>query len=112
MSYSATQNSPSFDTPTRNADAVLSVPRPYALFLGEAEDAGWAKTAFGLHDWVPEYCIAEIALPKCQVTTGLPRISVRDAFAMGARSLVIGVAPIGGQLDPSWLSTLIAALES
>jgi uncharacterized NAD-dependent epimerase/dehydratase family protein len=112
MPHLMTHDPQPFDTPTRNASAVLSVPRPYVLFLGEAEDAGWAKTAFGLHDWVPESCIAEIALPKCRVTTGLPRIKIRDAFSMGARSLVIGVAPIGGQFDPSWLSTLIAALES
>jgi uncharacterized NAD-dependent epimerase/dehydratase family protein len=112
MAYPVIDDSRSFNAPTRSVSAVLSLPRPYALFLGEADDAGWAKTAFGLHDWVPESCIAEIALPKCQVTTGLPRINIREAFAMGARSLVIGVAPIGGQFDPSWLSTLIAALES
>jgi uncharacterized NAD-dependent epimerase/dehydratase family protein len=100
------------DPPTRGAPRLMQIPRPYALFLGAADDPGWAKTAFGLHDWVPESCVAEIALPACVVTTGLPRVSVQEAIRMGARAMVIGVAPVGGRVEPSWIPALVAALEA
>jgi uncharacterized NAD-dependent epimerase/dehydratase family protein len=100
------------DPPTRGALQLIQIARPYVLFLGEADDEGWAKTAFGLRDWLPESCIAEIALPGCRVTTGLPRVSVSEAVAMGARSFVIGVAPVGGRVDPKWIPTLVSAVEA
>lgn len=91
---------------------VLELARPYLLFLGDETQPGWAKTAFGLRDWVPELCIGECALPAATVTTGLRRMSPREARNAGARSLVIGVANRGGVLSPSWIPTLIEALES
>jgi uncharacterized NAD-dependent epimerase/dehydratase family protein len=91
---------------------VLELAKPYLLFLGDEIEAGFAKTAFGLRDWVPELCIGECALPAATVTTGLTRMSPRQARERGARSLVIGVANRGGILAPSWVPTLIEALES
>jgi uncharacterized NAD-dependent epimerase/dehydratase family protein len=92
--------------------SLVTIPMPYALFLGTASEPGWAKTAFGLRDWVPEHCIAEIAMPQCQVSLGLPRVTLAEAAAMGARSLVIGVAPIGGRIDPQWIPLLVDALHA
>ena len=36
---------------------VLDLPSPYLLFLGDATQKGFAKTAFGLRDWAPERCV-------------------------------------------------------
>jgi uncharacterized NAD-dependent epimerase/dehydratase family protein len=91
---------------------TLQVAKPYLLFLGDASDPSSAKTAFGLRDWAPDSCIGEFALPRCLISTGLPRMTPAQARAAGARSLVIGVAPIGGRLDPSWIPTLVIALEA
>jgi uncharacterized NAD-dependent epimerase/dehydratase family protein len=65
-----------------------------------------------LRDWAPEKCVGEYALPAATVTTGLPRLKPAEAHACGARSLIIGVANVGGTLNPEWLPALIEALEA
>jgi uncharacterized NAD-dependent epimerase/dehydratase family protein len=91
---------------------TLDLPRPYLLFLGDTKVAGFAKTAFGLKDWAPESCVGEFTLAGASVTTGLPRLSPAEARARGAKSLVIGVASVGGALAENWIDALIEALEA
>ena len=91
---------------------ALALPQPYLLFLGDTTEPGYAKTAFGLRDWAPERCVGEFALPSATVTTGLPRLSPREAKAAGARALVIGVANSGGFIAETWLRALVEALEA
>jgi uncharacterized NAD-dependent epimerase/dehydratase family protein len=88
------------------------IPRPYLLFLGEQTSAPHAKTAFGLRDWAPDLCVGEFALPGATVSTGLPILTPALAHARGARSLVIGIAPIGGSIPVSWSGVLNDALEA
>ncbi len=87
------------------------LPQPYLLFLGDTTEPGYAKTAFGLRDWAPERCVGEWSC-GATVSTGLPRLSPKEARARGARALVIGVANSGGFIPDSWLPSLIEALES
>ncbi len=89
-----------------------ALPTPYLLFLGDSTEPSFAKTAFGLRDWAPERCIAEYALPEATVSTGLPRMSPAEAYASGARALVIGVANQGGQISPTWVRALTDALKA
>ena len=88
------------------------IPRPYLLFLGEQTSVPHAKTAFGLRDWAPDLCLGEFALPGATVSTGLSVLTPAAAHARGARSLVIGVAPIGGSIPSSWSGVLNDALEA
>jgi uncharacterized NAD-dependent epimerase/dehydratase family protein len=88
------------------------LPQPYLLFLGDITIARYAKTAFGLSDWARDRCVGEFALSQSTVTTGLPRMSPKQAAELGARSLVIGVAPIGGEISRDWIATLIEAMEA
>jgi uncharacterized NAD-dependent epimerase/dehydratase family protein len=97
---------------SKQAATTVDVPSPYLLFLGDTIDAPYAKTAFGLRDWAPEKCVGEYALPAATVTTGLTRMKPAEAYARGARSLIIGVANIGGTLNPEWMPALIEALEA
>jgi uncharacterized NAD-dependent epimerase/dehydratase family protein len=90
----------------------LQLPSPYLLFLGDVRNTLSAKTAFGLRDWARERCVGEFALPASTITTGLPRLSPKEAFVRGARALVIGVAPIGGALSAPWIPALCEALEA
>ena len=93
-------------------DAVLSVRKPYVLFLGDVQDPPDAKTAFGLRDWCRDDCLGQLRLPGCPVDTGLPDLSPAEAAKRGAGSVVIGVAPIGGRLQPQWIPLLVQALEA
>ena len=90
----------------------LVLPQPYLLFLGDTTEAGYAKTAFGLADWAADRCVGEVAIGGCTVTAGLPRLSPAEARAAGARSLVIGVANVGGVISDNWVSALVEAMEA
>jgi uncharacterized NAD-dependent epimerase/dehydratase family protein len=92
--------------------ARFALPQPYLLFLGDVVEPAFAKTAFGLRDWAKERCVGEFALPGAQVSTGLPSLDPKAAAARGARSMVIGVANVGGQIPASWLGALFAAVEA
>jgi uncharacterized NAD-dependent epimerase/dehydratase family protein len=90
---------------------MIEIPQPYLLFLGDTTDPSDAKTALGLRHWAPDRCLGEWALPGATVSTGLPRMTPAQARARGARSLVIGVAPMGGAIASNWIPQLVAALE-
>lgn len=88
------------------------LPSPYLLFLGDTVEPGYAKTAFGLRDWVGDRCVGEFVLPGARVSTGLPALAPAQAAAAGARGLVIGVANAGGVIPRAWISGLIEGLEA
>jgi uncharacterized NAD-dependent epimerase/dehydratase family protein len=90
----------------------VELPQPYLLFLGDVTEPTYAKTAFGLRDWARERCVGEWSCSDRTVTLGLPRLSPAQAHASGARSIVIGVANIGGKIVDSWLPHLLIALEA
>ncbi len=86
--------------------------KPYLLYLGDAVLKSDCKTAFGLRDWCPADVLGEWSHPNGRVSLGLPRMSPSEAAARGAGSIVIGVAPTGGQLPEHWQDDLAAALEA
>lgn len=90
----------------------MDLPQPYLLFLGDITEPAYAKTAFGLRDWVPGRCVAEFTLPGATVSTGLSHLDPASAHAAGARALVIGVATPGGHVPDRWLPTLLEALRA
>jgi len=92
--------------------SVTRVATPYLVFLGAVTNPLDAKTGRGLVDWRPERCVGQLRLAGCRVDLGLPDMSPADAVAAGAKSLVIGVAPTGGQLDGAWMDTLVEALNA
>lgn len=91
---------------------TTSLPGPYLLFLGDCTQASFAKTAFGLRDWAAELCVGEFALPTATVTTGLAALSPAQAYARGARALVIGVANMGGRIAADWITPLVDAMAA
>jgi uncharacterized NAD-dependent epimerase/dehydratase family protein len=88
-----------------------SLPQPYLLFLGDTTEPSYAKTAFGLRDWAGDRVVGEWSC-GATVTTGLPRLTPKEARARGARSLVIGVANSGGIIYDTWIPALVEALEA
>jgi uncharacterized NAD-dependent epimerase/dehydratase family protein len=100
---------------SRTASAVpgaMELPGPYLLFLGDVTERGYAKTAFGLRDWAGARCVGEWSCAGATVSTGLPRYTPQEARAKGARALVIGIANSGGVISPTWIPSLVEALEA
>ncbi|MFT3761195.1 MAG: DUF1611 domain-containing protein [Pseudoxanthomonas sp.] len=96
------------NTPTH----TVTLRKPYLLFLGEETNPLKAKTAFGLRDWAPESCVGQAHMAGGTVDLGLPEMSLEAAHAAGARSLLIGVTPVGGRIPAHWAQTLRAAAEA
>jgi len=90
----------------------LELPRPYLLFLGDADDTTFLKTGLGLRDWAPALCIAEHKCPGARATLGLPAMPPREAYAAGARAMLLSAASIGGAIPASWTACLVEAIEA
>lgn len=90
----------------------MLIEHPYLLFLGDARDPLAAKTALGIVDWRPEWCIGQLRLDGCQADAKLPDMTARFAAAKGAKTMIIGVVNAGGVLPPHWVSLIVDAMES
>jgi uncharacterized NAD-dependent epimerase/dehydratase family protein len=88
------------------------IKKPYLVFLGDADSALSAKTAFGVRDWLPDEIVGQMRFDGCTVDLGLPDLTPAEAVARGAHSLLVGVAPVGGAMPPAWTPSLLRALEA
>jgi len=95
-----------------SSGVTVEVAAPYLIFLGAIRNPLDAKTGRGLVDWCRERCLGQLRLPGCTVDLDLPEMTPREAAAAGARTLVVGVAPLGGGLDPAWVATFEEALAA
>ncbi|MGR3372509.1 N-acetyltransferase DgcN [Pseudooceanicola nanhaiensis] len=84
---------------------------PYLLFLGDAPDPLAAKVAQGIRDWRPDNAVGQFRMEGCKADMKLPDMTLAEAKAAGAKTLVIGVANRGGVISQAWKKVLIAALE-
>lgn len=85
---------------------------PYLLFLGDAPDQLAAKVAQGIRDWRPEFAIGQYRMEGCKADMRLPDMTLAEARAAGAQTLVVGVANRGGVISESWIRVLLDALEA
>jgi len=88
----------------------MALKKPYLLFLGDAPDQLAAKTATGIADWRPEWCVGQFRLPGCKADVGVPDVDVDEAIRRGAKTLVIGVVNSGGFLPDTWTNAICDAL--
>lgn len=86
--------------------------KPYLLFLGDVADQLAAKTACGVADWRPEWCVGQMRLPGCNADTGLEDIDIAEASQRGAKTLLVGVVNSGGAMPPHWTATIVSAMEA
>lgn len=88
---------------------TISLRPPYVIYIGDEDRVAYAKTGVGLAEWRPELCCGQIRHSSEAYDMGIPDMSVADAVAAGAGSIVIGTAPVGGTVPESWMATLIEA---
>ncbi len=95
-----------------NVAAALQIEKPYLLYLGDVANDLYAKTAFGLRDWLPGTCVGQFRRPGCVVDAQLPDMTPAEAVLAGAKTLVIGVASVGGGLPEAWIDDLAVAMRA
>ncbi len=84
---------------------------PYLLFLGDAADRLAVKTADGLAQWRPRWCLGQLRLEGCNVDLGLPDMTLEQGREAGAKTLIVGAANRGGVISAPWIRTLLRALD-
>ena len=90
----------------------ISLDAPYLIYLGDVPDMHHAKTGAGIAYWRPERCAGQMRMPDCAVDIGLPEMSLQDATDAGVKTVIVGVAPMGGQVPSHWIPQLIDFAKS
>lgn len=86
---------------------AIKLRAPYLLFLGDVDNVVNAKTGLGIATWATDRCAGQLRFAGCPVDSGLPDLDIGRAVAEGVGTVIIGVAPVGGQIQDNWLPPLI-----
>jgi uncharacterized NAD-dependent epimerase/dehydratase family protein len=90
----------------------MEIDSPYLLFLGDVADDLAAKTAHGIVDWRPEWCIGQLRLKGCKADCDLPDLTIEQAVKKGAKTMIVGVVNAGGILPKHWIDNIVDALDA
>ncbi|WP_137863787.1 MULTISPECIES: N-acetyltransferase DgcN [unclassified Sphingomonas] len=88
------------------------IPAPYLLYLGHSTDFVGIKTSRGLAEFRRGDCVGEFRHDDSPLTLGLPRMTIEQGAAAGAKTLVLGIANSGGTLGGDLVRDAKAALEA
>lgn len=89
----------------------LQLDTPYLVFIGDTDNPIYAKTGLGLVQWCPEHVAGQLRFDNNFLDLGVPDMQVKEAVSLGIKSLVIGVAPIGGSINSEWIDVLVNAAQ-
>ena len=90
----------------------MEIQKPYLLFTGDADDRVSAKTAIGIAEFRPEFCVGYHSLAGAKLTlANLPKLTIAEAKARGAKTFVLGLANSGGYIAASWLPAILTAIS-
>ena len=101
--------------PAPGARAIRSrdmIPAPYLLYLGHSTDFIGIKTTRGLATFRQHDCVGEFRYDDCPLTLNLPRLTMAEGAAAGARTLVLGIANSGGSMGADLIADAIEGLEA
>ncbi len=90
----------------------VEIRSPYLIFLGDEPEQTHAKTGIGIAHWRPELCVAQYRLPGSGVDIGIPEMTPAEAAAAGAKTMIWGVASVGGTIPDHWIATLFEAVDA
>ncbi len=90
----------------------IKLKAPYLILIGDLADPTYAKTGFGIVHWRPELVVGQLRFAGCKIDLGVPDLTVTEAVAAGAGSLLIGVAPIGGVVPDNWWKAIVEAASA
>jgi uncharacterized NAD-dependent epimerase/dehydratase family protein len=90
----------------------MEIAHPYLLFLGDVADQLAAKTAVGIVDWRRDWVAGQLRLTGCQADAGVPDMTISQAAAAGAKTMVVGAVNAGGVLPDHWIASIVEALNA
>lgn len=91
---------------------MLTLQTPYALYLGDITLLQSLKTAAGLAYWCPEKCVCVVMREgEASPFPELPAVSLEEARAIGAKSLILGATFPGGGLKDIYIADFIQAAQ-
>jgi uncharacterized NAD-dependent epimerase/dehydratase family protein len=96
----------------QNTLTQVQLTAPYLILIGQQDDPTYAKTGLGIVQWRRELVDGQLRFPGCTVDLGVPDLTLDQAIANGVRSLVIGVAPVGGAIPESWWDLIEQAAQA
>ncbi|MDC0004462.1 DUF1611 domain-containing protein [Porticoccaceae bacterium] len=85
---------------------------PYVIFIGDIASPIYAKTGMGIVQWCSNLVAGQLRFTNDAIDLGVPDMTVAEARAAGVRSLIIGVAPVGGALAEQWVKVLADAASA
>lgn len=88
------------------------IPGPFLLYLGHSDDYIGIKTSRGLAEFRREDCVGEFRHDDCPLTLDLPRLTMAEGVAAGAKTLVLGIAGAGGRLGQDLIRDAAEALRA
>ncbi|WHU04832.1 N-acetyltransferase DgcN [Sphingomonas sp. NIBR02145] len=88
------------------------IPAPYLLYLGHSTDFVGIKTSRGLAEFRRPDCVGEFRHDDSTLTLGLPRMTIEEGAAAGAKTLVLGIANSGGVMGGDLVRDAMAALNA
>lgn len=89
-----------------NTFTTIDLKAPYLIFIGEINDRTYAKTGLGIVQWRPELVAGQLRFDGNHLDLGVPDMTIQEAAAAGVRSIIIGVAPVGGGIGDHWIGVL------
>lgn len=92
-------------------DATIELKAPYLIFIGDVDSKLYAKTGQGIVQWRPDLVAGQLAFEGNELDLGVPALTLEQAVEAGAKSIVVGVAPVGGKIGPDWIDVLARAAE-
>ena len=91
---------------------TVQLSAPYLILIGDITDPTYAKTGLGIVHWRPDLVAGQLRFPGCEADLGVPDLSIPEAVEAGVKSLIIGVAPIGGVVPESWWASIEEAARA
>ena len=91
---------------------TIDLHAPYLILIGDVDDPTNAKTGIGIVHWRRDRVAGQLRFEDCPVDMGVPDMTVKQAVGAGVRTLIIGVAPIGGVVPNSWWEVVIEAADA
>jgi uncharacterized NAD-dependent epimerase/dehydratase family protein len=94
------------------AVTAIELKPPYLVFVGDISSPIYAKTGLGVVHWRRELCLGQHRIGEKGIDLGLPDLAPSEAVARGAKTMVVGVANVGGFYPETWLDALLEAARA